>query len=85
MSPSLTADQVNRIVANQHHDPFEILGPHAIEENGKSGWVIRAYLPNAESATVVIPGQGSEYPMNAVHHPHFFECNLTGRTGKTDL
>jgi 1,4-alpha-glucan branching enzyme len=76
MSLSLTSDQVNRIVANQHHDPFEILGPHAVEQNGQSSWVIRAYLPNAEAATVVVAGQGSEYPMHTVHHPHFFECSL---------
>jgi 1,4-alpha-glucan branching enzyme len=76
MSPSLTSDQVNRIVANQHHDPFEILGPHAIDQNGQSGWVIRAYLPNADSATVIFAEQESEYPMTAVHHPHFFECSF---------
>ncbi|MGB8699108.1 MAG: 1,4-alpha-glucan branching enzyme [Thermosynechococcaceae cyanobacterium] len=73
MSSSITPEQVQQIVANQHHDPFEILGPHA---NGQSAWVIRAYLPSAESATVICPEQRTEYPMQSSHHPHFFECTL---------
>ncbi|MFO5475391.1 MAG: GlgB N-terminal domain-containing protein, partial [Dolichospermum sp.] len=33
---TVAAEQVNRIVHNQHHDPFEILGSHLIEQNGKT-------------------------------------------------
>jgi 1,4-alpha-glucan branching enzyme len=76
MFPSITSDQVQRIVANQHQDPFDILGPHPIDQAGKPAWVIRAYLPSAESATVICPGLRSEYPMESCHHPHFFECIL---------
>jgi 1,4-alpha-glucan branching enzyme len=76
MSLTIAAEQINRIVWNQHHDPFEVLGPHQFEENGKTGWVVRAYLPNAEAAWVVRPEERLEYPMQAVHHPHFFEAKL---------
>jgi 1,4-alpha-glucan branching enzyme len=78
MFSSITSEQVQRIVANQHQDPFDILGPHPIDKAGKPAWAIRAYLPNAESATVVCPGIRSEYPMESCHHPHFFECVLDG-------
>ncbi len=44
---TIAPEQVNRIVWNQHHDPFEILGSHPIEQDGKTVWVVRAYLPNA--------------------------------------
>ena len=76
MSITIAPEQINRIVWNQHHDPFEVLGPHQFEENGKTGWVVRAYLPNAEAAWVVRPEERLEYPMQAVHHPHFFEAKL---------
>ena len=48
MSSTLAPEQVHQIVNNLHHDPFEILGCHPLEQNGKiRSWVIRAYLPNA--------------------------------------
>ncbi len=76
MSSTVAPEQVNRIVGNQHHDPFEVLGPHLVQDNDKTYWAVRAYLPNAEAAWVVLPEQREEYPMQSVHHPHFFECTL---------
>jgi 1,4-alpha-glucan branching enzyme len=76
MSPIVAPDQIDRIVWNQHHDPFEVLGPHRFEQNGKTSWVVRAYLPNADAAWVVRPEERTEYPMQAVHHPHFFEAKI---------
>ncbi len=76
MSSMIAPEQIDRIVWNQHHDPFEILGPHRFEKDGKIGWVVRAYLPNAQEAWVVCPEERKEYPMQAVHHPHFFEGTI---------
>ncbi|WOB43914.1 1,4-alpha-glucan branching enzyme [Thermoleptolyngbya oregonensis NK1-22] len=76
MSSTVAPDQVNRIVWNQHHDPFEVLGPHQITQDDKTVWVVRAYLPNADAAWVVCPEERTEYPMESTHHPHFFECLL---------
>ncbi|WP_448525477.1 1,4-alpha-glucan branching enzyme [Parathermosynechococcus lividus] len=73
---TISPDQIDRIVSNQHHDPFEILGCHQINENGQSVWAVRAYLPNAERVSVLCPEQRQEYPMESVHHPHFFECRI---------
>jgi len=69
-------DQVKRIVENQHHNPFEILGSHKVGENGQSQWVVRAYLPDASEAWVIHPEKRTSYPMESVHHPHFFECQI---------
>jgi 1,4-alpha-glucan branching enzyme len=76
MSTSVTLDQVNRIIGNQHHDPFEVLGPHPIEIDGKPGWIVRAYWPNADAISVLCPEQRQKYPMHSVHNPHFFECEV---------
>jgi len=76
MSPIITPEQIDRIVWNQHHDPFEVLGPHRFEQDGKTFWVVRAYLPNADAAWVVCPEERTEHPMETVHHPHFFEAKI---------
>ena len=71
---TIATDQIDKIVWNHHQDPFEVLGSHQIEQDGKTVWVVRAYLPNAEAAWVLLPEHRQEYPMQSVHHPHFFEC-----------
>ena len=77
MSITIAPEEVNSIVWNQHQDPFQILGPHPIEEEGKvTSWVVRVYLPNAEAVSVVLPEARKEYPMQSVHNPHFFECTI---------
>src|ERR671933_1705096 len=76
MSLMIATDQIDRIVWNQHHDPFEVLGPHRFEQDGKTSWVVRAYLPSADAAWVVCPEERIEYPMHSVHHPQFFEAKI---------
>lgn len=77
MSMTIAPDQIDRIVWNQHQDPFEVLGPHPIEENGKiTKWVVRSYLPKADAVWVLLPEKRKEYPMQSVHNPHFFECSI---------
>ncbi len=73
---TIAAEQVDRIVGNQHHNPFEILGSHLIQQDHQTMWAVRAYLPNATAAWVVLPEARQEYPMQCVHHPHFFECTI---------
>ena len=83
---TVSPEQVYRVVENRHENPFEVLGSHAVEQdNGSAGWVIRAYLPEAEAAWVIRPEDRQEYPMQSVHHPHFFECGLPGPEDKNYL
>ncbi|MGB3694490.1 MAG: 1,4-alpha-glucan branching enzyme [Spirulinaceae cyanobacterium] len=77
MSTTIAPEQVDKIVWNQHHNPFEVLGSHPIEENGTiKSWVVRAYLPKAEAVWVIRPDKRTEYEMKAVYHPNFFECEI---------
>jgi 1,4-alpha-glucan branching enzyme len=71
---TISPQQVEQIVWNQHQDPFSVLGAHRTEQDGKTVWVVRAYQPNATAVWVILPAQATEYPMQSVHHPHFFEC-----------
>ncbi|MBD2095215.1 1,4-alpha-glucan branching protein GlgB [Trichocoleus sp. FACHB-591] len=76
MSMTVAPEQIERIVWNQHHDPFEVLGPHAVQRDGQTVWVVRAYLPNADAAWVILPEERAEHAMQPIHHPHFFECTI---------
>ncbi|MCU0536956.1 MAG: 1,4-alpha-glucan branching enzyme [Hydrococcus sp. Prado102] len=77
MSTTISPEQVSQIINNLHQDPFEVLGCHPLEQNGKEKtWAVRAYLPKAQAAWVVCPIERKEYPMQSVHHPHFFECTI---------
>ncbi|MBE7385335.1 MAG: 1,4-alpha-glucan branching enzyme [Leptolyngbya sp. SIO1E4] len=74
MAVTVAPEQIDRIVWNQHHNPFEVLGPHMIQQDGKTVWAVRAYLPNANTAWVVLPEARTEHCMESSHNPHFFEC-----------
>jgi 1,4-alpha-glucan branching enzyme len=77
MSSIVAPEQVSQIVNNLHHDPFEVLGCHPLDQNGKvNSWVIRAYLPKATAAWVICPEARTEYPMRSIHHPNFFVCTI---------
>jgi 1,4-alpha-glucan branching enzyme len=73
---TISSELVHSIVHNLHQDPFAVLGPHPQQDGGKTTWVVRAYLPKADSVWVVCPEDRSEYAMQPLHHDHFFECTV---------
>ena len=46
----MTPNEVEAIVGGYHGDPFRVLGPHRV----KKGWEIRAFLPQASDASVLL-------------------------------
>lgn len=69
--PTISYDEIDAIVGGYHGDPFSILGPHAYED----GIVIRAFLPLADTAEVMI-SSAEVYPMTKVKPDGFFEAFL---------
>src|SRR5579859_3573660 len=51
--------EIDRIVAGMHHNPHSVLGAHP----GPGGVAVRALLPLAASAAVVL-GDGRRFPMS---------------------
>ena len=51
----MTNQEIEAIVGGYHGDPFRILGPHLTDEEG-SEWEVRAFLPQARSAAVLVDG-----------------------------
>ena len=78
MEPTISVEQVDSIIRNLHHDPFQILGPHEIEIKGRKKWVVRAFVPDSTEVYLRNPKTGKEYRMRSVHNEHFFEVILPG-------
>jgi len=81
MNTTAPIDEVYRVIFNDHHDPFRVLGPHIIQLNGKAAIAIRSFLPSAKSVKVIEKGKsGKEYTMEKVHEDGFFEVVIQGRS-----
>jgi 1,4-alpha-glucan branching enzyme len=79
MNTTAAIDDVYRVIFNDHHDPFAVLGPHLL---GDRRLAVRAFLPGATAVTVVGGGarKGKEYPMTPVHEMGFFEAVIPSCT-----
>jgi 1,4-alpha-glucan branching enzyme len=47
---------IDRVIDSDHHDPFQVLGLHFIDQKPKAA-VVRTFQPHAESVQIVIGGQ----------------------------
>jgi 1,4-alpha-glucan branching enzyme len=82
MKTTAPIDEVYRVIFNDHHDPFRVLGPHLIDVQGARAVAIRAFLPTAASASVVTTGKRpkKEYPMEKIQEQGFFEVVIPGQS-----
>jgi len=67
---SLAPDQINAIVGGYHGDPFSVLGPHLTD----SGLCVRAFLPQAAAAIVIVRNNEKSFSMTRLHETGFFEA-----------
>ncbi len=71
---TLDKDVLDALVQAQHADPFAVLGPHLIEQDGKKMVAIRAFVPGAQNMFVRPTTGGSPVPMQMLHADGFFEA-----------
>ena len=71
-----TPNEIESVVGGYHGDAFRILGPHQLTDaaDGTERWVVRAFLPHASAADVVI--DGTAYPMRKKHAHGFFSASF---------
>ena len=73
----MTGEDIDAIVGGYHGDAFRVLGPHSIRKKQSQGrWEVRAFLPQAESADVLIGEQ--PYAMSKQNEQGFFCAVLNG-------
>ncbi len=62
------------IAGGYHGDAFSALGPHEISPDGKSGWEVNAFLPQAQDVVLAIGDK--LLPMKKIHHGGIFSISL---------
>ena len=72
---------LERIVNTDHYDPFQVLGSHRIDVDGKPSIVVRAFMPDTAEAFVVEAGvkKQQETAMKKIHDGGVFEAVFEGR------
>jgi 1,4-alpha-glucan branching enzyme len=79
----MTAPEMEAIIGGYHGDAFSVLGPHPIntDQNAPdkkgSGWTIRAFLPQAQSARVLLGD--AVVPMQKRHPNGLFVAELQSK------
>src|SRR5579864_4705017 len=73
----MTVADIEALVGGYHSDAFRVLGPHIVQKrDGQPHWEVRALLPQADSAEVVIGG--AAWPMTRKHKEGLFVALLDG-------
>ncbi|MEC7597507.1 MAG: hypothetical protein VX936_03975, partial [Planctomycetota bacterium] len=65
---------IGQLLSGDQDQPFDLLGPHLIEEQGERAVAVRAYLPDADQAWVVDGEPGQSRPMRRIHPSGLFEA-----------
>ena len=74
-APTLSAEEITRIVESRHDAPYRVLGPQAAEVG--QGIVVRAFVPEARRVLLRVAGEtGPEREMRLVHSAGLFEIRL---------
>jgi 1,4-alpha-glucan branching enzyme len=68
--------EIDRIVRAEHSDPFQILGPHWIERDGKRSLAVRLFHPGATEASVVWNATQAAFPATNIDPGGLFEAIL---------
>src|SRR5712692_4225830 len=73
----MTVADIEAVVGGYHGDAFRVLGPHNVQKRDSPPcWEVRAFLPQAESAEIVI-GQ-TTWPMIKRHKEGLYVARLEG-------
>ncbi len=73
----MTVEEMEAIVGGYHGDAFRVLGPHSVRKRGgQPRWEVRAFLPQADTAAVMVRGQ--RVAMQKKHADGFFCASLAG-------
>ena len=75
----MTPNEVEAIIGGYHGDPFRILGPHRV----KKGWVVRAFLPHASDACLLL--SGNAVPMEKTDAQGLFTAAIDQDPGRYRL
>ncbi|MEM9352366.1 MAG: 1,4-alpha-glucan branching protein GlgB [Planctomycetota bacterium] len=74
MESQLNPTQLAPIVHGYHENPFELLGPHKVVQEGRPAYAVRAFRPDSQSMWVVGDNPEDSQPMRRIHPAGVFEA-----------
>ena len=75
MRTTVPLDKIGQLVEGRHENPFELLGPHEVNDAGRRALAVRAYLPHSKQAWVIDSGHGKvPRPMRRIHPAGVYEA-----------
>ncbi len=75
MRTSVPLETISELLEGRHENPFEVLGPHEVTENGRQAVAIRALLPQTQQAWVVDTAHPAcPRPMRRIHPAGLYEA-----------
>ena len=74
MRSQVDVNAINPVIYGYHENPFDVLGPHRIEDKGRQALAVRAYLPETQQVWLVDPNAGSSQPMRQIHPAGLYEA-----------
>lgn len=86
MRTTVELENIGRLIEGRHENPFELLGPHEVNDSGRRALAVRAYLPQSNQAWIVDPAHDdTARPMRRIHPAGLFEaiCPLPNGNGST--
>ncbi|MEX2315771.1 MAG: 1,4-alpha-glucan branching protein GlgB [Pirellulales bacterium] len=84
MQTQVALDAIGPLVYGYHENPFEVLGPHEIEQEGQRALAVRAFLPEAQRVWVVGAAQGTPRPMRRIHPAGLYEAVVEDRGSRNE-
>ncbi len=83
MRTNVSLDSIGALVEGRHSNPFEVLGPHVITQDGRRAVAVRAYLPNTRQVWLLDPRHGTPRPMRRIHPSGLYEAICPATNGET--
>ena len=74
MRTQVSLESMRAVVEGTHDRPYELLGPHAVQEGERRALAVRAFLPDGEQAWVLDSAQKIRRPMRRIHPAGVFEA-----------
>jgi 1,4-alpha-glucan branching enzyme len=62
------------LIEGVHTNPFELLGPHPVEHEGRTALAVRAFLPDTQQVWVLDAAHQFSRPMRRIHPAGLYEA-----------
>jgi 1,4-alpha-glucan branching enzyme len=71
---TVSLESLGNLVSGCLENPFELLGPHEVENNGRKALAVRAFVPESQKAWVLDPAHNTSRAMQRIHPAGVYEA-----------